>query len=148
MDTATIGANIATRFDGATAPSGYPDLQLVTAKRQKGLGKLPALIVYFNGYRDLEYGHSRRKGVMSYSARFYYALGSDVADVDAGLQAWHDVLIDRLLGQLMLGEGANGVTGAYIRSSNLGVSPLGGNEYAVIDFGVDVEFTEEVTFTA
>ena len=152
MDIDAIGDAIATRFGSGslTAPSGYTTVQLATNKRQKGTGKLPMVVVSWQGTRDLEYGNSRRKGVIDYSARFYYSKAADDEATDTGLQLWHDVLIDRLLGQLMLGQGAtaNGVTGAFVRAVIPGTAKLGEENYAVLEMPIEVGFTHAVTFTA
>jgi len=150
MDIAAIGSAIATRFAAVTAPTNYAAIQASTYLRQKGAGKAPFVITYFNGTRDLEYAYQRRSGVADYTAIFYYSKAADIEQTDTGLQAWHDKLLDALIGQLMLGQsgGTNGVTGAYMRAARLGESTLGGVDFAVIEMPIEVEFTHAVTVAA
>jgi len=150
MNVADIGSAIATRFAAVVAPTNYTAIQKSTSQRQKGAGKLPMVVVTWMGTRDLEYGYGRRKGVADFSARFYYSQAADDAATDAALQAWHDKLVDALLGQIMLGEAAtaNGVTGAYVRAVIPGEAKLGEPNYAVLQVAVEVEFTHAVTFAA
>jgi len=149
MDIAAIGSAIATRFSSGslTAPSGYTTVQKSTSKRQKGPGKLPMVVVSWVGTRDITYGYGHRAGVADFEATFYYAKSADIEITDDGLQAWSDVLIDRLLGQIQLGEGdaTNEVRGAYVRSITPGDERLGDAELAVLEIAIEVEFEHDVS---
>ena len=149
MDIAAIGSAIATRFSSAslTAPSGYTTVQKSTSKRVWNPGKLPMVVVSWVGLRDLTYGYGHREGVADFVATFYYSKAADDEATDAALQAWSDVLVDRLLGQIQLGEGGtpNEVRGAYVRSVTPGQERLGDAELAVLEIAIEVEFEHDVS---
>ncbi len=147
MDIAAIGSAIATRFSGVTEPTGYIALQNATSTRPKAIGKLPVMIVEWTGIRDVTYGFGHRKGVADFVATFYYSKAQEAEAIDAGLQAWSNKLIDRLLGQIQLGEGGtpNEVVGAYIRSVTPGEGRIGDPDYATLEIVIEVEFEHDVS---
>ena len=147
METAPIGAAIATLFDDLTPPTGHTDIQSATSKRQTGAGKLPMVVVSWTGTRDFVIGFKERTGTVDYVATFYYSKQADNAATDDALQAWSDVLADALLGQIQLGEWAapNGVNNALMTSVTPGIGQLGGESYAVLEMPIEVTFWHQVS---
>jgi hypothetical protein len=141
MDLKAVADAIADRFAGITPPPGYTKIQKASGQRQKGIGKLPVVMVRWDTTRDLTYGFGEREGFMDFTATLFVSKASDVAKTDAAIQAWHDALADALLGELQLDQwGApNGVRGAYVRSLTPEYEALE-EEWATIDVTIEVEF--------
>lgn len=150
MDIADIGAAIATAFGSLTPPSGYTAIQKSTYKRPQALGKLPAAVTAWDGTRDLSYGFGRREGVADFTTTVYFPQVGDEEAVDAMLQAWHDVVINALLGEVQLGEWGttNGVRGAYVRAVSPGEGRLGEPYYAALEVTIEVDFEHAITIAA
>ena len=150
MNIADIGSAIADLFGKVEAPIGYVDLQRSTFLRQAGTGKLPLAVTTWVGTRDLTYGFGRREGIAGYVTTIYFPKAKDDATTDATLQAWHDVLIDALLGNLQLDQWAtaNGVDGAYVRSITPGEAQLGEPYLAALEVAIEVHFEHAVARSA
>ena len=153
MDLADIASAIAARYStGVSAPTGYTALQTVSHLLPATIGKTPALYVHTPTLPQLELSGSRRHGQADFPVRFYYSTAESPQDVTTALYAWWDVLIDRLLGQLMLGEGAtsNAVSTAKVASGRIGWIPWGFGEegYPGIELTVEVRFSHAVTIAA
>jgi hypothetical protein len=150
MDIAAIGQAVAVLFADLDPPEGYLAIQKSTHRRQMGAGKLPLAVTAWDGTRDLEYGFGRREGKVDLTTTIYFPVTADAESTDAMLQAWHDVVIDALLGQLQLGQWAapNGVRGAYVRSVRPGAEQLGEPYYAVLKVAIEVDFEHGVDVSA
>ena len=153
MDLADIASALATRYSSGslTAPTGYTTVQSSTHLLAEGGGKTPFVRILFDGLHDVELPVGRRrKGIARFIVRFHVDQASSLENVTTALYAWHDVLLDRTVGQLQLGEGAtsNAVTGAYVSGTRFGLTTLGGAEYAVIELTVDVSFNHSVSAAA
>lgn len=150
MDIAAIGSAISTLFGALTPPTGYTAIQVSTYKRRNKLGKIPAAVTVWFNTRDLEYGFGRREGIADFTTTLYFPKSGDEGKDDETLQAWHDVLIDALLGQLQLGQWGttNGVRGAYVRSVTPGEEQLGEPYYNVIEVVIEVDFEHAITISA
>lgn len=149
MDIADIGAAIALRFKNLTPPTGYKAIQFSTHRRQLGLGKLPAAVTSWVATRDLNIAFYERWGFADFTTTLYFEKGK-AEDDDATLQAWHDVVVDALVGQIQLGEwGApNGVDDAQVRSVTPGEEQLGEPYYAALEVVIEVRFKHPVAAAA
>jgi hypothetical protein len=150
MDIADIAAAIATRFGNLTPPTGYVAIQKSTPKRQSTVGKLPIAETAWASTHDLTYGFGRREGVADFTTTVLFPKAKDEPTTDAMLQAWHDVLIDALLGQVQLGEWgtSNGVRGAYVRSVTPGEDQRGEPYLAALLVTIEVDFEHAIDIAA
>jgi hypothetical protein len=139
MDLKAVADAIADRFAGITPPPGYTKIQKASGQRQKGIGKLPVVMVRWDTTRDLTYGFGEREGFMDFTATLFVSKASDVAKTDAAIQAWHDALADALLGELKLDQ--PDVRGAYVRSLTPEYEALE-EEWATIDVAIEVDFKQ------
>jgi hypothetical protein len=149
MNIANIGEAIAYLFSTLVPPTGYVAIQKSTYLRQVGAGKLPIAVTAWTGTRDIEYGFGRREGKADFTTTIYFPAAKDEETTDATLQAWHDVVIDALLGQLQLDEWntTNGVRGAYVRSVTPGEALLGETRPA-LEVVTEVDFEHAITVAA
>jgi len=149
MNIAHVGAAIATLFTNLVPPTGYVAIQTSTYLRQGSAGKLPLAVTSWVNTRDITYGFGRREGIADFTTTIYFPKAKDEATTDAMLQAWHDKVIDALLGQLQLAEWntSNGVRGAYVRSVTPGEELLG-ETYAALEVVIEVDFEHAITVAA
>lgn len=149
MDLSAIAAAIALRFDPSTVtpPSGYDDIKLSTHRLPNAITETPTVLVMATS-GDFSYASMMRTGNLGFRVAFYYAPKEDLPRVMDALYAWFPVLVERLVGQVQLGQSANGVTHAVIGGYNVGWIRHADIEYAGIEFGVVVHLSEGVNFVA
>lgn len=145
-DIAAIAAAIATRFSsaGITPPTGYDNVTLSTAELPNGITSTPTVLVFPPTGEWTWTPGATRVGDLEFPVRFYIARSADNPRATAAVNAWYSVLIERLIGQLALGQGSNGVTHSFITGSRAGTLTYADVEYVGIEFAVLVHLVEGI----
>lgn len=146
MDVAAIAAAIATRFGAAliTPPSGYNDIALATADLPSAITDTPTVLVFPPAGQWSFSAGASRVGDLAFPVRFYVARSADNPRATAAVNAWYSVLIERLIGQLALGQSAAGVTHSFITGSQAGTLTYADVEYVGIELTVEVHLVEGI----
>lgn len=145
-DVAAIATAIATRFNAAsiTPPTGYDDIALSTADLPNGITSTPTVLVFPpTGQWSFSAG-AQRVGDLTFPVRFYIARAADNPRATAAVNAWYSVLIERLVGQLALGQSAAGVTHSFITGTQAGTLTYADVEYVGIELTVEVHLVEGI----
>ena len=145
-DIKAIADAIATRFGAAliTPPTGYDDIATATASLPDALTSLPAVLVFPPSGTWTWSPGAQRVGDLEFPVRFYYGPRSDLARSAAAINAWYSVLIERLIGNLALGQSSAGVTHSFITGSQAGTLTYADMEYVGIEFAVLVHLVEGI----
>lgn len=157
MNLANIAEAIADLFDPAsvTPPSGMTNIR-VSSHRLPPAVTCPELLVFPPEMR-WSHGASTRTGDLVFPVRFYVSTMAGLPRAIDQVYAWHDVLIERIVGQVMLGESAQGVTHARWMESRIGVLTYPTvapddeqtmTRFLGIETAVNVHVAEGMTYTA
>lgn len=150
MDVSAIASAIAVRFAAAaiTPPSGYNDVALSTHELPNAIASLPTALV-FPPAGSYAYGPGRRTGDLAFPVRFYVEQSAaDRTRATKALYAWQSVLIDQIEGNFDLDQSGSGhVSHAVITSSSAGTLTYGDQEYAGLEFTVNVHIVQAIAPT-
>lgn len=159
MDLAAIAAAIADLFDpaGITPPTGLTNIRQSTHRLPQAITHTPQVLV-FPPEMQWKHGASQRTGDLLFLVRWYIGMTSDLPRAVDAAYAWHDVLLERMVGQVQLGEAAQGVTHANWTDSRIallvypnpalmrdGAEPA---SFMGIEAGVLVHVAQGMTYTA
>lgn len=150
VDYEAIGAAIAARFAGTTAPTGEDAIALCTNEPPNQLGATPALVVFPPSEADIEWGPgSTLYSTQLWPVRFYRTQGPNYGVRMAALAKWRKALLQRVVGQIQLGlHGSGGVDWAELRSINVVEAEYAATAYDCLDMVVAVRVRQQVTAAA
>lgn len=140
-DFSAIAVALALRFDpiNVTPPAGgYDNIRYSTPFLAEFLGPLPVVLV-FPDSGTFETGQGDRQSVHTWTVRFYYSQGTDLARESAALLKWATVLVDQLKTAVSL---STNVTRATVDEYTIGVLGYDTEKYTGIELKVGMLIAE------
>lgn len=146
MNNQAIAQALAARFAPGTmtVPSGLVDVVASTEVLPPAIGATPTVLV-FPPTERFSYSPGTRKSAQEWRVVFYLAQTGDVGAAITTLYQWHDVLIERLIGRVQLGQsGSGGVAHAELVGARTGRVTYNEAEYVGIELAIGVGLSEGI----
>ena len=148
MNRLDIATALAARFaPGAlTPPSGETDIRSSTYLLPATITQTPCVLV-FPPEETFAHSTRNRQSVQEWRVVFYLGQRGDTAPEMTRAYGWADVLADALVGQVHLGESADGVAYAVVAGMRTGSVTYASQDFLGIELGIAVHTSEGKNFT-
>lgn len=141
-----IAQALAARFAPGTmtVPTGLVDVVSSTGVLPPAIGATPAVLI-FPPEETFSYSPGTRTARQQWRAVFYYAQTGDIGAALTDLYQWRDVLVERLVGNVQLGQsGSGGVAYAALAGARTGRLTYNEAEYVGIEMAISVALAEGI----
>lgn len=146
MNSQSIAQALAARFAPGTmsVPSGLADVVDSTEVLPQAIGATPTVLV-FPPEETFSYSPGTRRSMQLWRVVFYMAQPGDIGATVTDLYLWRDVLVERLIGNVQLGQsGSGGVAHAELAGARTGRVTYNEAVYVGIELAINVALSEGI----
>lgn len=141
-----IAQALAARFapGSMTVPTGLVDVVASTEVLPPTITATPIVLI-LPPEENFSYSPGTRTARQQWRAVFYYAQPGDVGAGVTDLYLWRDVLVERLIGRVQLGQsGSGGVAHAELAGARIGRVTYNEAVYLGVELGINVALSEGI----